>query len=131
MKQLYAEILQRFPELQSRVSEGDDELPYLVMGYLADWLKELGDAVTPEIIERVVAFARWCESHSRGKDAGDDVLTIFVVGFYEHLFDSACTRRILPRLIPREDLKRNADYLRQWIGVENYDMALQEYDRGT
>ncbi len=82
MKHLYIEMLQRFPELQTRVSEGDDELPYLVMGYLADWLKELGDAITPAIIERVVAFARWCESQPRGKNAGDDVLTIFVVGFY-------------------------------------------------
>ena len=131
MKRLQTEILHRFPEIQSRVSDGDEELPYLLVGYLADWLKDLGDAITPAIVERVVAFARWCESQPRGKDAGDDLLTIFVVGFYEHLFDSPSTRRILPHLISRDDLTRNADYLRQWVGAENYERALQEYGRGT
>jgi hypothetical protein len=131
MKALYTEILQRFPEVQSRISEGDEELPYLLMGYLADWLKELGDAVTPAITERVVAFARWCENQPRGKDAGDDLLTVFVVGFYEHLFGSASTRHLLPHLVSRADLTRNADYLRQWIGAENYERALQEYERGA
>lgn len=127
MQALYTEMLQRFPEIQSRLSEGDEELPYMLMNYLADWLRDLGDGVTSAIVERVVSFSRWCESQPSGKDAGDDVLTILVVGFYEHLFDCPSTRRLLPRLISREDMTRNANYLRQWVGAENYERALQAY----
>ena len=95
MKTLYAEILQRFPEIQSRFSEGDDELPYILMNYLADWLKELGRPVPPATIDRVVTFARWCDNQPSGKTAGDDNYTIYMVGFVEHLFDSIATRPLL------------------------------------
>lgn len=129
MNTLYTEILQRFPEIQNRLSEGDEELPYLLMNYLADWLKELGEELTPAIVERIVEFARWCENQPPGKDAGDDIYTILAVGFYEHLFDSPSTRRLLPHLISCDELKNNADYLRHWVGEENYNRALQEYER--
>jgi hypothetical protein len=125
---VYSEISERFPEIRSRFSEGDEELPYLLMGYLADWLKELRkEALTPEIINRVIMFTRWCEEQPRGKDAGDDVLTIFTVGFFEALFDSETTRAILPKITTRDDIVTNADYLRAWVGGENYDKALKLY----
>jgi hypothetical protein len=66
-----------------------------------------------------------------GKDAGDDIYTILVVGFYENLFEAQSTRALLPRLMPLKDLTQNADYLRQWVGAENYEKALKEYDRGA
>ena len=127
MKLLYTEMLQRFPEIKSEISE-NKELPYLLMNCLVDWLKELGDAITPAIIGRVVTFAHWCEDQPRSQDAGDDLFTIYICGFFEDLFKSASTRRILPHLVTRDDLIHNADYLRQWVGVENYERALQEYD---
>jgi len=131
MKALHTEMLQRFPEIHSRISEGDEELPYLLMNYLADWLKDLGDGISPTIIKRVVEFTRWCESQPRGEDAGDDLLTILVVGFYENLFDCPATLRLLPHLISREEMARNADYFKQWVGAENYQRVLEEYGRST
>ncbi len=129
MKILYDEMSRRFPEVRSSFSEGDEELPYLVMGYLADWLKTLPmEALTPELIGRLVAFTKWCEEQPRGKDAGDDLLTIMCVGFYEHLFDSDITRSLLPSLIPRESMVAGADYFRSWVGADNYDKALRCYD---
>lgn len=127
MKILYTEITERFPEIRSRLSEGDEESPYSLVIYLAEWLKDLGDNVTPAIAERVVAFTHWCKDQPEGKDASDDLHTILVVGFYEHLFDSASTRRLLPRLIPREDMIGNAEYLRCWVGADDYERALAEY----
>jgi hypothetical protein len=131
MKSLYIEIVQRFPEIRSRIFEGDEELPYMLMRHLADWLRDQGEAITPAIVERVVAFARWCESQPSGSGAGDDTLTILVVGFYESLFKLPSTRRLLPRLISRDDRMRNADYLRQWIDDDDYRKALKEYGRNA
>jgi hypothetical protein len=44
MKVLYVEITRRFPGVQSLVHEGDEELPYLVIGLIADWLRSLSPA---------------------------------------------------------------------------------------
>jgi hypothetical protein len=130
MRILYDEVLRRFPEIRNRLSEGDQELPYLLVGYLADWLKETpSDEITPALVKRVVEFTRWCEGQPSGRDAGDDIPTIMVVGFYEKLFEHESTRLLIPHLMPREHVTRNADYLRQWVGDENYEKALRQYDR--
>jgi hypothetical protein len=131
MKTLYTEIVRRFPEIRSKISEGDEELPYLLISFLADWLKEMGGAITPSITERIVAFVHWCESQPSGKDAGDDIFTILVVGFYEKLFEAKSTRALLPRFLTPQDMTANVDYFRQWVGTENYEKALKEYDRSA
>ena len=51
MKALFDEVLQRFPELAAQVNEGDEDLPYVVVGYIAEWLLsvelDLGDDMVP------------------------------------------------------------------------------------
>ena len=131
MKYLYDEVLRRFPEARTKFnfSESDVELPYNVMHDLADWLQRLPpEALTPELVDRLVSFTRWCEQQPRGKDAGDDVLTILRVGFYESLFDSEVTRALLPRFIPRDEFIASADDFRQWVGAENYEKARKCYE---
>jgi hypothetical protein len=126
---LYDEMAQRFPEIRDRLSDGDEELPYVVMGYLADWLKELPkEDITPQLVDRLVSFARWCEWQPRGKDAGDDLFTILTVSFYEALFDTEMTRAIVPRFISHEQFVTGADYLRAWVGAENYEMTSKYYE---
>jgi hypothetical protein len=128
MNNLCNELISRFPEILSRVREGDEELPYVVMGFLAKWLKKMpADQVTPALLGRVAKFARWCEQQPSSTDAEDDTYTILVVGFYEELFDSDSGRALLPHLIPHEDVVRNADYLRAWVGPDNYEKALTFY----
>ena len=62
--------------------DGDEESPYLLMNHLADWLKQMpANERTPALLYRVADFARWCEQQPSVIDAGDDVLTILVVGF--------------------------------------------------
>jgi hypothetical protein len=129
MKTLYDEVAQRFPEIGDRFRESDKELPYLIIGYLADWLKRLpNEAITPQLVGRLVSFARWCEKQPRGKDAGDDLYTVLTVGFYEPLFDKDETRALVPRFISREQFVAGADYLRAWVGAENYEKAGKYYD---
>lgn len=131
MKVLYTEMLRRFPELESMVSEGDDELPYMMMNYLADWLGRPGVASEPANIKRVVAFVSWCETQPPGKNAGDDLRTILVVGLIEHLLESSTARTLVPHLVSREIFTSNADYFRHWVGPENYEQALRRYDQNT
>jgi hypothetical protein len=129
MKILYDEISRRFPEVRSSFSEGDEELPYLVMGHLASWLKTLPkEALTPELIARLVSFTKWCEEQPRGKDACDDLFTMLSVSFYEELFDTDTMRELLPRFISRAQFVATADYFRAWVGTDNYDKALRCYD---
>ncbi len=130
MKALHDEIFRRFPELVSRIHPGDEDLPYSLMIYLADWLKDLApEAFTADLVQRLVAFTQWCLSQPEGKTASDDLHTILVVGFYEHLFDAESTRALLPHFISREEMLQNAEYLRSWVGVEDYEKALREYNR--
>jgi hypothetical protein len=83
MKHLYDEVYRRFPEVHSCLHEGDQELPYVVMGFVADWIEERSSSgLTPELIQRVVEFAKWCEEQPRGETAEDDLLTVLVVAFY-------------------------------------------------
>ena len=110
------------------IHEVDDESAYLFMGYLAEWLCDARpEDVTPQILARVQEFALWCEEQPSGATAGDDALTILVVAFYEKLFSREHTRAILPRLIPKADFERNADYLKTWVGEENYSKASHYY----
>jgi hypothetical protein len=126
MTTLYDEITKRFPEIRSKITEDDKDNPYMLMIELAEWLKKLPKKkLTPEIIDRVILFSNWCFEHPRGKDAGDDILTIFTVSFLEHLFDSDRTRSLLPKIITRDDLVTNADYYRTWVGADNYEKALK------
>lgn len=124
MEKLYHEICVRFPEVSSQVHRGDEKLPYLMMGHLAEWLKSTPQtAITPELLARVQAFAAWCEEQPSGRTAGDDLLTILVVGFYEKLFQAEHLRALLPQLISKDTFTQNAEYLRTWVGDENYEKA--------
>jgi hypothetical protein len=42
---LYDEITKRFPEIRSKITEDDEESPYALMNYLAEWLKKLPTSV--------------------------------------------------------------------------------------
>lgn len=128
MKALSTEMLRRFPELQSKIIEGDEELPYVMMNYLSDWLITPGVASEPAVIKRVVAFVRWCESQPPGKSADDDLRTILAVGLIEHLIESPTARTLVPHLLSREVFTSNADYFRHWVGQENYEQTLKQYD---
>ena len=126
MTALLDEVRTRFPEVHDHISEGDEELPYVLMAYIVEWLQSLpGPHSHPEVVNRVVAFCRWCEDQPRTDDAGTDLFTIVVVGFYEKLFKSPKTRRLLPKLIPLEDIEANAAYYQTWVGTENYSEALR------
>ena len=128
VNELLQEMRGRFPEMCGRTEEEDADLPYVLMAYLAEWLDTLpGEHFPPDVVNRVVEFCRWCEDQPRTEDAGTDLLTIVVVGFYEDLFDSPKRRALLPKLIPREDLEDGAEYWRAWVGDEKYREALKQY----
>jgi hypothetical protein len=127
MRELYDELSRRFPEIQDRLEDNHD-LPYCLMGALADWLVELPPSgFTSDVISRAVAFSRWCEEQPRGKDARTDLPTIVTVALYEKLFEHDSTRFLLPKLISKEQMREGADYMKAHVGVDNYEKALRYF----
>jgi len=127
MQSLHAEICRRFPEIRDAIDETSDE-PYMVMWSLVQYLSELSsDQLTPELIDRVVAFSQWCEDQPAGKSAADDLRTILVVGFYEELLKHETTRVLIPYLIDRQDFTSNESYIKSWCGEESYTLTLALY----
>ena len=54
MQRLHEEVRQRFPEI-ARLTASDDESPYLVVGYIADWLLTVAKPeLDPDVIRRIV-----------------------------------------------------------------------------
>jgi hypothetical protein len=128
MKNLYDEIVSRFPEVRPLISTGDEELPYLLIGYIADWLNSKGDSGYPrETIQQIIDFQKWCYSQPEGKSAKDDIHTIFIVGFCENLFQNHNTRALIPHLMSKEEIIVNKDYLIQWVGKDEYEAVLKLY----
>src|SRR5690349_10020239 len=125
MQQLTDEILRRFPEVASRVYPGDEELPYLMVGHVVDWLRSVArPRLEPGVIERVVDFDRWCMAQPPGQTAADDLLTIIVVALHEKLFKYDELLPLVPHVMTREQLVANRDYLVGWVGAERYAAAL-------
>ncbi|MCA9403330.1 MAG: hypothetical protein KC897_06075 [Candidatus Omnitrophica bacterium] len=132
MNKLTTELLTRFPELRSRVVDGDEGLPYQMMNHLFDWvLEEMRAQRLVDVSPRVVDFTEWCEDQPPGKDAGDDIATVYTVGFYEKLFEHPETRPLVTRLTTRENLQQpqTRDYLIGAVGQEAYDATLLEFDK--
>lgn len=128
MKALYDEVIHRFPEVQSHLTGDDVEIPYVVMGSVVDWLKGMGTPeFAPEIVQRVIEFTKWCEAQPRGDSASNDVYSILVVAFYEELFRSDVTRGLLPHVLPKDELMKNAEYLKAWVTDECFQLALKKY----
>ena len=100
------------------------------MRHVAEWVIGLpSEGLSPEVIERIRGFSDWCGQQARTKTAKDDLLTVVAVGLWEPLMKSDSARRLIPHLMPRSDVESGADYLKAWVGEENYRKALSEYDQ--
>jgi hypothetical protein len=129
MQALYDQISRRFPEIRGRM-EDDAKLPYVLMHHLADWLGERSrQEFNQGLINRVVAFARWCEEQPRTEDAATDLATIVVVGLYEELFRYDNTRFLLPKLISKKQMRDGADYIKAHVGEDDYNKALRYFGK--
>src|SRR5687768_11905219 len=121
MQQLADEILRRFPEVTPRIHPGDEKLPYLMVGYVVDWLRSVArPRFEPRVVERVVDFDRWCMAQPPGRTAEDDLLTIIVVALHEPLFEHDELLPLVPRVMTREQLVANREYLVGWVGADRY-----------
>ena len=118
MKAFLNEVLQRFPEVADQVNEGDEDLPYVVVGYIVEWL--LSVEIESATTERVTAFDRWCMQQPRGQTAADDILTIETVGLREKLFRYDKLLPLVTKLMSREELQVNEEYLSRWVGEDRY-----------
>lgn len=126
MKHLYDEVLRRFPEVAAYVSDRDEDLPYLVVGAIADWLLSVAKpALDPVTVQRVIDFDRWCMDQPSGETAADDIMTIEVVALREKLFEHDELLPLVPKLMMREELLQNREYLTGWVGADRYQAALR------
>src|SRR4051794_4470756 len=130
MERLEREILQRFPELAPDIAQHHD-LDYVLMADLARWLSTVAANEVPAALARVRSFVSWCEEQPRGQDAGDDIFTMLVVGFFEKLLESEALRRFVPVFFTREDLEHDPTYWKTWVGEDNYAKALEQFTATT
>ena len=127
---LFKEVSNRFPEIKDDLFEGDEELPYVVIGYVADWVRSLAlHDITRDLIKRLQGFSNWCHSQPEGQTAADDLNTILVVGLYESLATTESGRRALSYLMTKKELESSSDYMKQWLGIEDYTKLLAEYKK--
>ena len=127
MNLLSDELINQFPEIAEQVGN-DKDLPYQLMSHLYEWVEaECKNGLSNELIKRIVEFRDWCISSPRGQTAENDIYTIYIVGFFEHLFESEATMDLIPRLSSRENIVNNEEYLVSWIGRENYQKVLKRF----
>ena len=128
MKDVYNEVLKRFPEIKPNIDEGDEESPYLYFSYIAWWVESLSRSeVTSKVIDRIGSFGEWCCKQPEGKDASDDLGTILMTGLYESLANSASGRKVLANIFPLDYLRSGEEYFKQWMGEMEYEQLLAEY----
>ena len=122
MNALREQIVSRFSEGADRLYFEDGE--HALVGEVVRWLQSLPrSAFTAEIVSRLCGFKEWCETQPRTDSAEDDTYTIFIVGFWEHLFKADSTRYLIPRLAPREEVIAAREYLISWVGAQSYQVA--------
>jgi hypothetical protein len=128
MKNLHDQLLMRFPEIESDIQEAGADAPYLAVCYLVEWLDAKGqDGIDENTVQRLVEFAKWCKSQPSGETCSDDIPTILMVAFYENLYHHEHTKWLLPRLVSREDVELDKDYLIKWVGKENFEEAMKYF----
>jgi len=128
MKLLYEEIARRFPEAIKVLGEDKEDMPYLVMTSIVEWLRTISPAdQSATLIQRLINFQDWCDHQPRTDSAEDDVYTIYTVSFFEDLFKHEVTRNLIPHLAEKDDLLHSKDYLISWVGEENYEDVLRRY----
>jgi hypothetical protein len=129
---LASEIRSQFPEISSYLHDGDETLPYVMMGHIADWLSEKRPHQSdPSIAKRLSSFCEWCESQPEGKTASDDILTILCVAFYEKLIERPAIRSLVPHVISRSIFMQNKDYFISHCGAESFSSTLNEYNKNA
>lgn len=125
---LYDEIMRRFPEINRFVQDGDDGLPYVMFAHIVRWLSSSPERNIDEpTIVRIVGFQRWCLEQPRTESADDDTFTILVIGLYEKLFEEEKLRPLIPHVLSQQDVIDAEEYYIQWVGLENYRKALEQF----
>jgi hypothetical protein len=118
------ELLRRFPELSALASEGDDDLPYVMMSHLVEFLDSSAAPLSQDVVRRLSDFGVWSKAQARGTDAGNDIATITAVGLLEKLLESDNLYYLVPKLISKSELTGSQEYIVQWAGQKAYDRAL-------
>jgi hypothetical protein len=127
-KSFLDEIRKRFPEIAKDV-DGKEESPYAAMDALIDWLDLKGEnGFEATICQRVVDFANWCEMQPPGENASDDTYTIMIVAMHEGLFRHQYTKGLIPQLMSKTDLEASKPYFVSWVGQDNYDKTLEQFE---
>jgi hypothetical protein len=117
-----------FPELQSRASDDDKNLPHVLMAYLVDFLESCSGSELPQdVVKRLVEFNFWCRAQPRGESAKDDIYTLLVVGLYEKILKKDDLYPLIVKLVSREQFLDSKEYLLRWIDERQYSRALGLY----
>ncbi|MDL5053956.1 hypothetical protein QQ056_10405 [Oscillatoria laete-virens NRMC-F 0139] len=131
MNELSSKLLTLFPEIREYVFEGDEKLPNVMMGHVASWIKKSyneknqGNLEHRSIVNRIRELRDWCID----LDDGSEAYTVYVVSLYETICEDQKPHLLIPLITEKEDFMANKDYLTAWVGVENYEAILKNWNK--
>lgn len=131
MNNISEKLISLFPEIKTHVFTGDEELPHVMMSHVADLVKKTfnekneGNQEYQSIISRIIELRDWCINNEDDSDA----YTVYIISLYETICESQKTHPLIPFITEKEDFLNNEEYLTAWIGAENYDQILKDWNR--
>lgn len=119
------EASKRLPEFQRIIASRDVENPMMLWIELSMKFAQLCEQEPPplDLLRRFWDYAKWCMEHGH-----EDVSTAAALGFSEHLLDSEATKRLLPKIMSRQDYEGLRGLLLYHNSQEQYERGLQYFD---
>lgn len=125
------EAVRAFPEIAEKEAEdglGDWDNPYdCWISLLMNFEEAYNSPRNEDLIRRIYEYSEWCLEQPRGETAEDDLFTVVVVCFYEHIPTIPEAVEDMPRWIPYETVKGSEEALSYLAGKEGYNRVLEIY----
>jgi hypothetical protein len=99
---------ERLPELRKLLQK--EKTAHSFFGGLVDQLSKAYLQKNEDLIRGIYDYAKWCLAAPRGKSASDDLLTIVMVSFFEHLPQHEAIRRDIGRWFPKKEIEGMKDF---------------------
>ena len=99
--------------------------------YIIEYLKKaLKNGLTNECYAQVMQLKDWAEMSPNTDVEEEDVFTLFLVVFFERLFEDSKLRVLIPFLVSKAYLKENKELILQGVSSKDFKRALSLFKAG-
>ncbi len=121
------EAIKRFPEIAEYELEYWDNPNTCWSSLLMSFKKAYKDPRNDNLIKRIYGYSEWCLEQPRGGPAEDDLFSIVIVAFIEHIPTIPEAMQDMPRWIPYETVKGSEEIFSYFEGKVGYKKILEVY----